>query len=77
MRINFRDFPPMTVDEKTRLHDLRLRHGLGTEIEPFEYQEMLNLQAKEHLELHDSVAQADPQFVAIGAGQNPSNPARA
>ena len=52
----------MKTEDKTRLADLRLRYGMGLELEPHEYHELLNLEAKERVDLQEMVQHADSEF---------------
>jgi hypothetical protein len=56
----------MIMDDKIRLHDLRLRHGMGMPLDPHEYNEMLTLQAMENVELQESAEHGESEFAAIG-----------
>jgi hypothetical protein len=59
-------FARMTIEDKRRLHDVRVKHGLGLEMAPYEYQELIDLQAKEHIALQESTEVADLEFAATG-----------
>ena len=56
----------MNMSDKLKLHDLRVKHGLGLELAPHEYHELLDLQAQEHVELQEALEEAESEFAAIG-----------
>jgi hypothetical protein len=54
------------MSDKIRLHDLRLKQGLGLEMTTHEAQELTHLQTKEHTERQASIEQDESEFAAIG-----------
>ncbi len=56
----------MNMSDKIKLHDLRVKHGLGLELSVHEYHELLDLQAKEHLEQQEFIEQGESEFAPVG-----------
>ena len=50
--------PLMSMDDKTRLHFLRLKHLTGQGMDPHEYHELLKLEAQEYKERQESLKTA-------------------
>jgi hypothetical protein len=58
----------MNMSDKIRLHDLRLKLGLGMTLPWHEQEELQKLQSKESAVLREAVEHADCEFAAIGWG---------
>jgi hypothetical protein len=63
----FNIFSRMNMSDKTRLHDLRLKLGLGIALPWHEREELQELQAKERAVLQEALEHADSEFAAIVA----------